>query len=543
MDFDCDQPVSPLVEVNSEIDTIAVENEVDSDTLLPAFDILHTEHENYDDIADHDSNQSLPALEHPEAHKKCFEIDGSCNTSQISAATKMTGAYISETDYCNNFDLEKLLPTFDMLEQSEEAPHLHHKIDFDSDNVSCLDQTLQTDERVVFDSKNRILDVFSEYVSDDCDEKMSEMCKRDKKELDESVELDSGHHILLTEHSGSIIAKINSRVDKFQFDMMHDEKETAETNTYVEINKENTPDSNKSEVLPSVIHFEENFQNTDDVEDASADTNKIFSKTDSLEVAPSIDTFHNAAYIKTLNTDNEMDMASRHQMLSEKNEYEKSIDEVEVDSAVLRNLSVMNNEVRLTTRAVETVQRNVDCYTAHTVIVSNGLIAQTEIGGMSMDDSTRNRDEISADIVPGWETEHEVLDSGDQDSKLYKASDRNLVCDLTNIQNEMPAVMDKPEVNDFDKTHGERPSCDMHFKERHTDHGLDDMAEYLSEKDSCFVILGTLLVIMCMELYASSNKHTHASETNLLETSDDLGLDLLFRNEGKPWRSTIFRHM
>ena len=64
-----------------------------------------------------------------------------------------------------------------------------------------------------------------------------------------------------------------------------------------------------------------------------------------------------------------------------------------------------------------------------------------------------------------------------------------------------------------------------------TDIVTDDTTEYLTEKESCFVVLGTLLVIMCIELYSSSNKHVVVTETDLLESSDDLGLNLLFKDE------------
>ena len=67
-----------------------------------------------------------------------------------------------------------------------------------------------------------------------------------------------------------------------------------------------------------------------------------------------------------------------------------------------------------------------------------------------------------------------------------------------------------------------------------TDIVTDDTTEYLTEKESCFVVLGTLLVIMCIELYSSSNKHigaVTAVETDLLESTDDLGLNLLFKDE------------
>ena len=64
-----------------------------------------------------------------------------------------------------------------------------------------------------------------------------------------------------------------------------------------------------------------------------------------------------------------------------------------------------------------------------------------------------------------------------------------------------------------------------------TDNVEEDDNEYLTEKESCFVVLGTLLVIMCIELYSSSNKSVRATETDLLDSSDDLGLNLLFRDE------------
>ena len=59
--------------------------------------------------------------------------------------------------------------------------------------------------------------------------------------------------------------------------------------------------------------------------------------------------------------------------------------------------------------------------------------------------------------------------------------------------------------------------------------------EGFSEKEALVAAFGILLVIMCIEIYNFSSKPSE--ETNLLERTDDLGLNLLFQTEEVPGTS------
>ena len=134
--------------------------------------------------------------------------------------------------------------------------------------------------------------------------------------------------------------------------------------------------------------------------------------------------------------------------------------------------------------------------------------------------------------------------------KQSKTEDLKFECDVTqtvNFSDDTNLVETEVDNNRDGKLESEDPADDMCMKGAgaavctstqdmtDTESVTDEAAEYLSEKESCFVVLGTLLVIMCIELYSSSSKHIRARETDLLESSDDLGLNLLFEegNEGK----------
>ena len=57
---------------------------------------------------------------------------------------------------------------------------------------------------------------------------------------------------------------------------------------------------------------------------------------------------------------------------------------------------------------------------------------------------------------------------------------------------------------------------------------MDDPTEESEpEKDAFLTVLGTLLVLLCIEIYSSANK-AEREETDMLESTDDLALDLLF---------------
>ena len=57
---------------------------------------------------------------------------------------------------------------------------------------------------------------------------------------------------------------------------------------------------------------------------------------------------------------------------------------------------------------------------------------------------------------------------------------------------------------------------------------MDDPTEDSDpEKDAFLTVLGTLLVLLCIEIYSNANK-AEREETDMLESSDDLALDLLF---------------
>ena len=58
---------------------------------------------------------------------------------------------------------------------------------------------------------------------------------------------------------------------------------------------------------------------------------------------------------------------------------------------------------------------------------------------------------------------------------------------------------------------------------------VDGPNEGFPEKDPFLAVLGTVLVVMCIEIYIIANKH-FKKETDLLEGTEDLGLEWLFQS-------------